>query len=32
VRIGPLRLDDLATGDVRPLSATEVRRLAPRRG
>jgi 23S rRNA pseudouridine2605 synthase len=32
VRIGPLRLDDLATGDVRPLTAAEVRRLAPKRG
>jgi 23S rRNA pseudouridine2605 synthase len=32
VRIGTLRLEDLATGDVRPLSATEVRRLAPKRG
>ncbi|HEU0243866.1 MAG TPA: pseudouridine synthase [Candidatus Limnocylindrales bacterium] len=30
VRIGTLRLDDLATGDVRPLTAAEVRRLAPR--
>ncbi|HEY3334949.1 MAG TPA: pseudouridine synthase [Candidatus Limnocylindrales bacterium] len=30
VRIGTLRLDDLAAGDVRPLTATEVRRLAPR--
>ena len=28
VRIGALRLDDLASGDVRPLSAAEVRRLA----
>jgi 23S rRNA pseudouridine2605 synthase len=27
VRIGTLRLDDMATGDVRPLSAAEVRRL-----
>jgi 23S rRNA pseudouridine2605 synthase len=33
VRIGTLRLEDLATGDVRPLSPTEVRRLAaPPRG
>jgi len=32
VRIGPLRLDDMATGDVRPLSAAEVRRLVPTRG
>jgi 16S rRNA U516 pseudouridylate synthase RsuA-like enzyme len=31
VRIGALRLEDLAAGDVRPLSAAEVRRLAPRR-
>lgn len=29
VRIGTLRLDTMATGDVRPLTATEVRRLAP---
>ena len=29
VRIGTLRLDDLATGDVRPLTAAEVRRLRP---
>jgi pseudouridine synthase len=28
VRIGPLRLGDLAAGDVRPLTAAEVRRLA----
>ena len=28
VRIGSLRLGDLAAGDVRPLSASEVRRLA----
>ena len=28
VRIGALRLGDLASGDVRPLSAAEVRRLA----
>ena len=28
VRIGPLRLGELAAGDVRPLSAAEVRRLA----
>ncbi len=28
VRIGTLRLDTMTTGDVRPLSATEVRRLA----
>ena len=27
VRIGSLRLGDLATGDVRPLTAAEVRRL-----
>jgi pseudouridine synthase len=27
VRIGTLRLDDLAAGDVRPLSAAEVRRI-----
>ena len=32
VRIGPLRLDPMATGDVRPLSATEVRRLASGQG
>ncbi len=32
VRIGPLRLDDLVAGDVRPLTAAEVRRLAPKRG
>jgi 23S rRNA pseudouridine2605 synthase len=31
VRIGTLRLDELATGDVRPLTPAEVRRLAPRR-
>ena len=31
VRIGTLRLDELAAGDVRVLSAAEVRRLAPRR-
>ena len=31
VRIGPLRLDDLAAGDVRLLTPAEVRRLAPRR-
>jgi 16S rRNA U516 pseudouridylate synthase RsuA-like enzyme len=31
VRIGALRLEDLAAGDVRPLSAAEVRRHAPRR-
>ncbi len=30
VRIGPLRLADLASGDVRPLTAAEVRRLASR--
>ena len=30
VRIGTLRLDDLAAGDVRPLTPAEVRRLAPR--
>jgi 23S rRNA pseudouridine2605 synthase len=30
VRIGTLRLDPLATGDVRALSATEARRLAAR--
>jgi 16S rRNA U516 pseudouridylate synthase RsuA-like enzyme len=28
VRIGSLRLADLASGDVRPLTAAEVRRLA----
>jgi 23S rRNA pseudouridine2605 synthase len=32
VRIGPLRIEALATGDVRVLSATEVRRLVPPRG
>jgi 23S rRNA pseudouridine2605 synthase len=32
VRIGSLRMDDLATGDVRPLTAAEVRRMAPKRG
>ena len=31
VRIGTLRLDPLATGDVRPLAAAEVRRLALKR-
>ena len=31
VRIGTLRLEDLAAGEVRPLSAAEVRRLVPRR-
>ena len=30
VRIGTLRLDELAAGDVRVLSAAEVRRLVPR--
>jgi 23S rRNA pseudouridine2605 synthase len=30
VRIGSLRLDDLASGDVRPLTIAEVRRLGPR--
>jgi 23S rRNA pseudouridine2605 synthase len=30
VRIGALRLEDLASGDVRPLSAAEVRRLRGR--
>jgi 23S rRNA pseudouridine2605 synthase len=30
VRIGTLRLDDLAAGDVRPLTPAEVRRLVPR--
>ncbi len=32
VRIGTLRLDPLGSGDVRLLTAQEVRRLAPRRG
>ena len=32
VRIGTLRLDPLATGDVRALTPAEVRRLAARRG
>ena len=32
VRIGTLRLDPLHTGEVRLLTATEVRRLAPDRG
>ena len=32
VRIGTLRLDPLASGDVRALSAVEARRLAARRG
>ncbi len=32
VRIGSLRLDPLNTGEVRPLTSTEVRRLAPVRG
>jgi 23S rRNA pseudouridine2605 synthase len=32
VRIGALRLDPMVTGDVRPLSATEVRRLASGQG
>ena len=31
VRIGPLRLEELASGDVRRLTATEVRRLGVRR-
>ena len=31
VRIGTLRLDELGTGDVRPLTRAEVRRLVPRR-
>jgi 23S rRNA pseudouridine2605 synthase len=31
VRIGPLRLDPLATGEVRTLTTVEVRRLAPAR-
>jgi 16S rRNA U516 pseudouridylate synthase RsuA-like enzyme len=30
VRIGSLRVDELATGDVRVLTAAEVRRLVPR--
>lgn len=30
VRIGTLRIEDLATGDVRPLTAAEVRRLVGR--
>jgi 23S rRNA pseudouridine2605 synthase len=29
VRIGALRMEDLASGDVRPLAAAEVRRLRP---
>ncbi len=32
VRVGTLRLDPLASGEVRALSAAEARRLAPRRG
>jgi len=32
VRIGTLRLDTMATGDVRPLTPAEVRRLAGSRG
>ncbi len=32
VRIGTLRLDPLHTGEVRPLTSTEVKRLAPNRG
>jgi 23S rRNA pseudouridine2605 synthase len=32
VRIGPLRLEDLASGEVRALTSAEVRRLDPARG
>ena len=30
VRLGPLRIDDLRAGEVRPLGRSEIRRLAPR--